>query len=183
MTAEITTVYRSTHPSVLAAAAQHAADLADWKDRAADLLTELGFTGRDFLIAEAMGDRWIDGIEYRPGDPIPPGWRLNTRKDGAQLLRPDRRGQPGIDIDARIRATKPPEPLAARLPGMPYEHQAGRKVYSPIPRVMGGAVWVAWPCPPDGVSHTYWEPARVSAYYAARESESPEAPDQEDHVA
>jgi hypothetical protein len=167
------TVYRSTHPTVLAARDTHKQAVTQWRAEATKLLTELGFPGRQWITGTAFGDRWLIGITPRDHIELPPrGWR-RARVDGHDVFKPDRRTSGGKAIATRLIACKPPAEPNVNLPGMPAEIEdpAHNRVHEPGIREMDGAVWVTWSIAPPArrVDPALWEPIRLSVYYAAVE--------------
>lgn len=168
------TIYRSTHPDALAA--WHAAhQLAkDIGRRRRALLDQLGFEGRQALIAEHR----IIGVEHRTEHgPIPDGWRRDRATDGAIV--PDRRRGPGKKLGKQLDGLTIPD-LRKRLPGgMPEMvwNLADGKVHSPGFAFMGGALYVEWGCDPEKVERSatlapeIWERVKLSEYYAVVERE------------
>lgn len=166
-------VYRSDHPTVLAARDQYHQDVTQWRQRATDLLTELGFPGRQWIIGTSFGARWLIGITPRTTDEIPPrGWRTKRTNDHTVLV-PDRRTRGGKHAARRLADCKPPAEPDTALPGMPaevedYDHN---RIHSPAVREMDAAIWVTWTIPPHPgrVNSNLWKRARLSDYYAALE--------------
>ncbi|MGI5223582.1 hypothetical protein [Actinoallomurus sp. CA-142502] len=190
--------YRSTHPDVLATLAKYHADVKQWQADAAELLKELGFTDRGFLVGRGLGQRWIAGVEYRDGDPVPTGWRLRKRRGRVEGLTPHRGTQAGRAIAAQIQACPVPDMPQAHLPGMPADRPSDEGLRSPGLREMAGAVYVTWTIdaipeiPADGpereehlgddehwrtirlvhhVDLAIWERVPLSQYYATVEAQ------------
>lgn len=168
-------VYRSTHQDVLAiwhSAHEQAKDIGR-KRRA--LLDELGFEGRQALIAEHN----IIGVEHRQEDgPIPEGWRRDSRTAGAIV--PDRRRAVGKKLGKRLDGLTMPDLRKIMPGGMPHMvwNLAVNKLHWPGFEFMGGALYVKWGCDPAQVERAetldleVWERVKLSEYYAAVEREA-----------
>ncbi len=174
------TVYRSTHPDVLAAVATYRAAMADWHERTAALLTDLGFVGRDLLVATTLGHRHITGVEFKPGDPIPEGWRRQGKGSATRLV-PRLGLKAGKAIARRIDEAKPPADVRTDLPGMPAHRWNGSAFDTPALHEIDGAVWLVWPYElkatavvgdtrSDYVQVRMWERVRMSEFHAALEA-------------
>jgi len=167
------TVYRSTHPDVLATRDKYKNAVIQWRQDAARLITELGFPGRQWIVGTAFGGRWLVGVTPRNSTELPPrGWR-RKRFDGRAVFVPDRRTRGGKDAARRLAGCKPPAEPHHDLPGMPaeiedYEHN---RTHSPGVAEMDGAIWVTWSTTPPAnqVRTDMWERVRLATYYAARE--------------
>jgi hypothetical protein len=167
--------YKSTHPDVLATLATYRAAMADWHKRTAALLADLGFVDRHFLVATTFGHRHITGVEFKPGDQIPDGWRRQG-KGSASRLTPKLSLKAGKVIARRIEEVKPPTDVRSDLPGMPTH------IHLPELREINGAVWVRWPY---GLQETavvgdtrrecvqlrMWERIKLSEFHAAIEDQ------------
>lgn len=191
------TAYRSTHPDVLAVVAKYHADTEQWHTDAAALLKELGFTDRPFLIRTSLGQRWITGVEYHEGDPVPTGWRTWKDRSGQTILSPHRGQKAGKALAARIATCQVPDMPQAHLPGMPADRPSTGGWRSPGLREMAGGVYLTWalaslPEIPAGgperevhlgddehdrrirlrndVDLAFWERVKLSEYYAAVEA-------------
>lgn len=167
-------VFRSTHPDVLSVLADYRQAMDVWRGRSAALLVDLGFEGRDFLVAYGLGSRWITGIEPLPGEEPPTGWRIAHRSD-QDVLVPDKRRKAGKDADARIQQTQPPADVRGHLPGMPGTQWAGSTIYTPALCEIDGAVWVRWREDVSRVDEALWERVPLSQYWAAREAQDAKA--------
>jgi hypothetical protein len=159
------TVYRSTHPEVLAPweETEKAAEKIGKLRRA--VLDELGFEGRAGLIT----DRDLLGVEHRAEHgPIPEGWRKDSRTHDAIV--PDRRRKLGKGIAQRFEQLRMPDPR--RFQGMPGSCITGGTWLECGVREMGGALYVWWsqPIPESKVDLDLWERVKLSEYYAAVEA-------------
>ncbi|MFB4306919.1 hypothetical protein [Actinomadura sp. GTD37] len=167
------TVYRTTHPAVLTHRNRHNRTLTQWRRNATQLLTDLGFPGRTWIVGTAFGDRWIVGITPRDDIELPlRGWR-RTRFDARDVFVPDRRTRGGKLIAAQMSGCKPPAEPHIGLPGMPaevedYDHN---RIHTPGLKEMDGAVWVTWKVAPaeEQVRLDMWARVPLSVYHAARE--------------
>jgi hypothetical protein len=189
------TAYRSTHPDVLAVIEQYRADIKQWHADSDALLKELGFTDRSFMVCTSMGRRWITGVEYRDGDPVPTGWRVWKDRSGQNTLTPHKARKAGQAATAKIQSCPVPDLPQSHLPGMPGDRICNGAWRSPGLREMAGAVYVTWAADPlpeipaDGpereahlgdvdrrirlnndVDLAYWERVKLSEYYAAVEA-------------
>lgn len=164
------TVYRSSHPDVLAKWDARQRDLHDWRDRFHAECANLGIDPD-----KVQGNTWsgnITGVRYNDGDPIPEGWRHDKRSG---QLRPALKTAAGKRIDAALKTMRRPEP-ADDIPGMPYTYwpDEGNGIYRVRMRLHGGALYAVWPCPVGsdlGVDLALWERVKLSEFYAMVEAE------------
>lgn len=191
------TVYRSEHPDVLATVERYRTGMKQWHDNSDALLKELGFTDRNFMVSSGFGQRSIAGVEYRDGDAVPVGWRVQAKRGGQKVLAPNLRTKVGQAFGAKLKACKPPNLPQTDLPGMPGDHIDGDTWRTPALREMDGAIYIQWATsrrlpeiPADGTAReehlgddghrrrvrhsqhvdlSIWEHVKLSAYYAAVE--------------
>ncbi|MGI5155773.1 hypothetical protein [Microbispora sp. CA-102843] len=166
------TVYRSTHPGILAAwdKAHEQAEQIGRQRR--QLLDELGFEGRPALID---GRRMVGVQHTAEHGPIPEGWRRDQHTDGAIV--PDRRRATGKAIARRLDALTMPDfrrMLPGGMPQMAWDLESG-KIHWPSFALMEGAVYVRWGCDPekaekgDRIDPEIWERVKLSEYYTVVE--------------
>lgn len=175
------TIYRSTHPDVLAA-------VADSERRHGEWHTAVGEFGKQYLPSHRVmtmdggSRRWVAGLHQEGGpelDSPGPEWRWNRAK---RIWVPDKRTKEG-KVLARQFAELKVEALGD-LPGMPTTvMQAPRWHYHGV-KLIDGVAYVTWSCGFDVVEDdeaagfskwtfdsTMWERCRASEYYTALESE------------
>lgn len=168
------TVYRSTHPDVVAAWRKLQTDATAIGKARAAYLDELGFPGRQALVLGQM----MLGVAHSIDDgPLPAGWRWDAKTRGAIV--PDRRTVKGKQIDKRLAELTVPGREVVLLGGMPdtvWALEAGH-TYDPGVRLLGDAVYVTWSCTSAQVMRRVrdfdsgmWQQIKLSEYYAAVEA-------------
>ncbi|MEU8199481.1 hypothetical protein AB0C10_37430 [Microbispora amethystogenes] len=169
------TVFRSSHPDVLAKWDARQRDIADWRDRFHAECAKLGIDPD-----KVQGNTWsgtITGVTYDDGDPIPEGWRHDKRSGH---LRPALKTAAGKRIAAVLKTMRRPEP-ADDVPGMPYTYwpDDDNRIYRVRMRLNGDVLYAVWPRPVGddlGVDLALWEPVKLSEFYAMVEAEEAAAP-------
>lgn len=165
------TVYRSTHPDVLAAwnkAEQRAAEIVNQRKA---FLAEHGFTERTI----AVRGQWMIGVAHPEDQPVPDGWRHDRSLTGAIV--PARRTTAGKKIGAQLDKLTLPSPRKNLPGGMPEMAWGDHRMYRPGIALIGDAIYVKWGCDPETVDQMakvdrdVWERVKLSEYYAVLEAE------------
>lgn len=181
----IETVYRSSHPDVLAAPLAHSAAHDEWRKKTRALVDELGFPGHNPLIVGGFLQFRVTGIEYKADTKAPDGWRV-TESAGHQVFAPDKRTKAGKQAAAALKTIDPPEDPRLNLPGMPASCWVGNRILNPGMALKNNdtVVYITWRCTVpelgtapertakgDQVDLTIWERVKLSEYYAVLEAE------------
>ncbi len=181
-------VFRSNHPSVIAAVEQAERSRDAFNDAVRALRAEVPFLAdtdeaplsvwRSHDATRASGFRW------NPRREVPQGWRL-VKAGGVTVLRPARRSKAGKALYERVMGLRFDMP-SKLWPGMPIEFfpavqsedsavlaKYGNRVFFPGIDQMAGYWWVTWGCilPLDMVNLDIWEPVLLSTYYLVVEAE------------
>lgn len=165
------TVYRSTHPDVMAAWRTAQEQAIEIGRQRRELLDSLGFVG----IRALTTDTHILGVEHLAGE-IPAGWRRDRQTSMAIV--PNRRTKAGAEVGRQLDRLTMPDPRLILIGGMPHMVWPDDEVrtYWPGRRLLDGAVWVTWGCDPEKSGRTVtidpevWQRMKLSEYYAAVEA-------------
>lgn len=159
------TVYRTTHPDALAAWHTAAEARQVWGEQMKAFLDEHGFGDRNVYISHHGRPL---GITHADGDPVPDGWRIDSRTGH---LMPRLATRAGKKIEARLGELRQPDPRH-NMPGMPMECFVSRALLTCGMRIIGGALYVEWGrlIPEDLIDLKVWQPVKLSEYYRALEA-------------
>lgn len=186
------TVYRSTHPSVLAAVAEHRVAAQAHLDRLRGFVAEHLPEGADAVVSRGWSRSTIVGFTHAPDAEPPAGWRVVDR--GQPLLVPRKNTGLGRRAAAALEPLVDVPDLRAALP-MPDLAMASSRVFTPAVAVRDDVVWVLWGCDLEALAtaederqaaqaatgtpsgrnierpdRALWELVPLSAYYALVEA-------------
>lgn len=167
----VTTVFKSQHPSVFEAIDRCKVAVAKFSEAVGDFHQEL-FGSRAFTIA-TQGGRIIGFVGVKKT--LPDGWHLHPKDKS--IAYPRKSSSAGKKSAKRFEAIGKEPTIRDFLPGMPHIYLAsgavrGFNLFEPGFLWTPEVAWVWWGCelPDSEVDLSIWTRAKLSEFYAAKES-------------